>query len=593
MLKSKYQLFIERVAIMTIDKISSKIKNCKKQAIVWTVTMIMLFVFCACDSNNISGESSKINEASGNSSTVTESSQSTVKSKPVHLDKTEVASQKARFAPLEETGTYNRNIITDELIAKPSILPEASNSNIPYWTGFASENKIFKNFKDGRWSESTDGSTYFYEPQIKFIADEGFNCARILYSLSFLSNRDNILEVNVAELEQLDELISWGLKYDVHIMLSITGLPGKFGHGTKEENVQSNDELFTNPELAETFKKYMTMLAGRYADIPNRNLSFELLAEPAVPNWDIDIYARTLTPIVKSIWEASPDRILIVNDVGRQVPEQLAALGCCLSLHSHIYTVDSSRLEDIDYNPTWPMEYLPSFLSADNDQFLTLQSETKFNAGTVSVYQVWGRTKIIADGIELLSDGGEATGWVKVQIPNETKKIVVAAYNEAAEFRAVQIEQEGRDKVTLVCHDLYNNTDKDRMPTILIEDDGATQNMDNPPKTLNAEYFTSAYLKKFIDCAKKYNVGFLATEVGTDTHDLNKEEYKAYHSEWIKAFKDNKIPWMYNCLHGVLAPDGAFKGDCQFDAGYTEVAKIEGTPLVKNTGIIEMLRELR
>jgi beta-glucosidase/6-phospho-beta-glucosidase/beta-galactosidase len=567
--------------------------NKVKQALIWISAMMMLLTLCACGSDNVGRGSSETNAAYGYTSTTMKSSQTEAKSLPMHLKKTDVASQKARYLPVEKVGTYNKNIITDGLKAKLSALPEASNSSIPYWTGFASENKIFKNFKDERWQETTDGSTYFYEQQIKFIADEGFNCARILYSLSFLSNPDNILEVNEAEVEQLDELISWGMKYDVHIMLSFTGLPGKAGTSVQEENVQSNDELFKNPELAEMVKKYLVMLAGRYADIPNRNLSFELLAEPAVPECSLNIYTKVLTPIVKSMWKASPHRILIVSDVAKQVPEQMAALGCCLSLHNHIYTVDSSRLDNIDYNPSWPMEYLPGVFNSDNGQTLTLQSETEFNAGTISMYIDEGNIQIIADGKVLLPSSNGHKGWVEMQFRKGTKEIGIKAAETYVHFSAVKIKSDGKEAVTLVIHDLYTGSENNAMPTILIKDDGTTQNIDNPQKLLNAKFFTSEYLQKFIDCAKKYNVGFLETEVGTDTHDLNKEEYKAYHGEWLKAFKDNHIPWMYNCLHGVLAPYSIFESDNQFAAGYTDVAKIDGTPLVKNIGILEMLREYK
>lgn len=71
-------------------------------------------------------------------------------------------------------------------------------------------------------------------------------------------------------------------------MLSITGMPGKRNTSTQEENVESNDEIFTDSDLQKAYAEYMTMLAKRYAGIPNRILSFELLAEPTVPNDDLE-----------------------------------------------------------------------------------------------------------------------------------------------------------------------------------------------------------------------------------------------------------------------------------------------------------------
>ena len=49
---------------------------------------------------------------------------------------------------------------------------------------------------------------------------------------------------------------------------------------------------------------------------------------------------------MKSIWEDRDDRIVIVNDLWKNVPERMAEIGCCLSLHTHIYMIDERRLEE-------------------------------------------------------------------------------------------------------------------------------------------------------------------------------------------------------------------------------------------------------
>ena len=506
---------------------------------------------------------------------------------PVPLKHSKIANQTSKYISVDSVGTYNPTIITDEIKISKSTLPDASNLSIPYWTGLILENKIFVNHVDGRWIGPTDGVQYFYEEQIKFIADNGFNYARILYSLSFLSNPKDILEVNEVELEQLDELISWGMKYNVHIQLSFTGLPGKRGTSVEEENVGSNDELFKDAKLQDVVNKYLTMLARRYADIPNKNLSFELLAEPAVPNGDLNLYAKVLTPIVQSMWRVSPNRVLVANDVWKQVPEQLAALGVSLSLHNHIYTVDSTRLP-IMYQPKWPMEYLPSYFTQNEGDFLTLKSDTEFNNGKISMYVNDGSIRILVDGkILLLSSKGQ-TGWVEASFPKGTTQIQITDAGTYVNFSAIRIEQDGGKRVTIVVHDLYTGSENNKMPTILIKDDGTTQNIDNPQKLLNADFFTSEYLQKFIDTAKKYHVGFLMTEVGTDTLDLSEEEYKAYHAEWLKALKANHIPWAYNCLHNVLAPKSVLW--LNQDAGFSNIIQVEGTPFLENKGIVDFLK---
>ncbi|MBA4385516.1 MAG: hypothetical protein C0410_12330 [Anaerolinea sp.] len=556
-----------------------------RKVIVVILILVLLFQVTACNTIN--------------STTVTEPATSTAKPAteipptptmfwPYHLSKSKAANQLARYVLVNEIGPYNKTIIPDDLLIR-STLPEASKTSIPYWTGMVLENKIFVNNVDGRWDTTTSGNQYFYEEQIKFLSDQGFNYARIVYSMSFLSNPENIMEVNEAQLEQLDELISWGLKHNVHIQFSFTGLPGKFGTSTEEENVGSNNELFKNTELQQVFKEYLTMFARRYADIPIKDLSFEILAEPNVDSGDMNIYTQVLTPFLQSMWAENPDRILVCADVWKQVPEQLAALGCSISVHNHIYTVDSSRLSMINYAPSWPIQYLPGFFNENGGETLKLVSENGFDAGKVGIYINNGNVKILADDVVILNNSNGQTGWVEVEFQQGTKVIGITDARSFVDFYAVKVEQDGREPVTFVIHDLYTGSETLFMPTIQISDDGTTNNIDEPQKLLNADFFTSDYLQKFIDTAKKYNVGFLMTEVGTDTQNLTEKEYYAYHNEWLTALRNNNISWAYNCQHNILAPEEVLW--LNKEAGFSDILQVPDTPFLENRGVVEFLKK--
>ena len=516
--------------------------------------------------------------------------------------KSKISSLSPEYVPIENVGTYDKTIITDELLNQPSSLPDASNQSIPYWTGMVMENKIFANEYDGgpddRW-EGTDGPNYFYEDQFKFASENGFNCIRILYSLTYLSDPDDIMQINESELKQLDEVISWGIQYNLHIMLSITGMPGKWNTSTQEENVESNDEIFTDSGIQKAYAAYMTMLAKRYAGIPSRNLSFELLAEPTVPNDDLGVYAEVLTPVAEAMWKLSPGRVLIVNDVGRQLPEQMAAIGCSLSLHTHIYTVDGSRLKDpygIDYTGHWPMEYLPEYLNEETGA-LRLISETAFTKGTVAIYVTRGSISVSADGKTLLAkseeknvetDGDYDNGWVSIEIPAAAKEVDISGSDAA--IIAVRITQEDKPDLTLATHALYADDGSvlEKMPTIQIRDDGSTRNMDSPQRKLDSQFIEKQYLQEFIDCAKKYNVGFLMTEIGTDTEDLSADEFVAYESEWLKALKENHISWMWNCMENVCAPKARlWPATIVKDS---DIKNVKGTPFYYNKTLIDLMK---
>ena len=533
---------------------------------------------------------------------------------PVHLERSSIAKQPPRYIPLVEAGGYDKSIVPDTLLQAESRLPEATVSAIPYWTGFVMENKGCVNFSDGRWDTWTDGSSFFYEENIKEIAAEGFNCCRVMYSLSNLSDPSDPLRVDKTQLQCLDELVSWGFRYNVHIMISIMGLPGKNigqdeagkrrwpNEALQQENVQSNDELFRNPEMAALYQSYMEMLVSRYKGIPNRNLSVELLAEPAVPDFEVSLYEDVLLPVVASLQAIDDTRILIANDVAKKIPERLAQAGCALSLHNHVYAVDGRRLKEnlgIDYQGKWPMEYLPGRFGGEEDAPLVLFCEEGFSAGTLEVYFEYGNIRIAADGKTLLtsvkhetwSSGDPDSGGERVQIPAGTREISVGAIEWADALVAVRLLQEDRDPVTLATHLMYQEgLETDVMPRIRVFPDGTTSNADDPQRLLDAAYMKERFLQPWIDCANRNGVGFLLTEVGTDTHDLTREGYEAYEGAWLSALKEERIPWMYNCLHGVLAPQGSVQTDVAYSCGFRDVEQVPDTPFEKVAGLFDWLK---
>lgn len=517
--------------------------------------------------------------------------------KPSKIVKTSVQSQPINYIKIGSVGGYNNKIITNNLL-KACKLPPATASKLPYWTGYIIENKISTNYTDNRWDKYTGGTFYFVEKEIEYLAKNRFNCARVLYSFSFLGKPGDPYMINKSELEQLDELISWGLKNNVHIMISNTGLPNKRSTSWDEENVMSNPELFKNKKMQELYLSYWDMLAKRYKDIPSNVLSFELAVEANVPDGDTKLYADVLTPVAKNIWSYNPKRIVIVNDVWKQVPEQLAKIGCCISLHNHIYTVDERRLRHnykIETDAKWPMEYLPNSFN-DSSGVLTLKSESKFSKGKLILYfectdnpfEIKADEKLISKPVFKGGKWGELTKY-EVEIPKDTSTLTLTPKGGSS-LIAITIKQENKPSVTLPTHGLYTCCETEPLPSIQINNDGTTKNINNPQKLLNSEYFTKQYLKKFIDTAKQYNVGFIMTEIGTDTMDLSPQEYTAYHETWLTALKNNNIGWMYNCIHNILAPQDIMWLNST-NSKFTKFEKVETIPnYYANKAITDMLK---
>ncbi len=521
------------------------------------------------------------------------------------IEPTAVQAQEPWFLPIDEVGAYNPEIITDEIM-DGCTLGDISADALPYWNGLIIENKAFCwTPEDNRWEMSTPGMTYFTEDQIRFQAEQGFNCIRVLYSFSFLSpHSEDINSINMAELEQLDEVLSWCMKYNVHMLLSITGLPGMAGQGREKEDTVYNSALFFDETMGKTFRDYWLMLARRYADIPSGALSFELEAEgecrDEVGVLDMQRYFDVLSPIAYGIWEVSPQRIVIVNDNGKEPPEQMAEIGCCLSLHTHVY--NHSRAEEEWYGLTdvehhWPMEYIPPFFHGPDNGTLKLVSENGFWKGSLTAcFIVYGGRplEVRCDGktVPAETDVNEkGTTILTAQIPDGTKEIELAPtgaeYN--IELIMTELNQEGREQVQLNVPSI-SYVEGQAFPTIQIGDDGTLTSLTGQLLLDGATVYEN-HIKKFVECAERNHVSLLETEIGTDTTVLSVEEYLAYHTMWLEMMKEHHIGWMYNGEQNIFAPKELMWLNGENNPiPFERISQWEDSPYWINDDVMELLK---
>lgn len=520
------------------------------------------------------------------------------------MEKTNVQSKAAKYISLDNVGTYNKDIITDKIL-DACTLGEVDKANLPYWTGFVSERKISVNLDDyAGWSKYTPGPFYFSEDEIACLKENGFNCYRIIYSFSWLSKQGNAEQVNLSELEQLDEVISWCAKYNIHCMLSFIGLPGMKGKGWQKENVGTNNAIFTDSEMSELYGQYCEMLSKRYADLPSGLLSFQLVPEPSpkpTADGDVDMenYCDILGTIADRIWEENSKRIVIVMNCWGKVPEALAAKGCCLSDHIHLSSVEEERFKQLGlkYEATWPMPYLPKVAQPGT---LKLVSKTGFEKGTYTLYIEHSNgelPKISCDGTAAkISTGTNKQGilYYQVAVPSGTKEITWEVdYFEEFYLDMIQLKQNGKETISIPTHALNNALyEGDTYPTIQINSNGTVSNLSG--EKLDADYIYDAYIKKSMDIAQKYKVSYIQTEVGTDTDALSVSEYIAYHSEFLKCFKQHNIGWMFNCAHNIFAPK-----ECMWLNGvnnkipFKSFTAYKNTPYFLNKVVFDLLKKYK
>lgn len=469
---------------------------------------------------------------------------------------------------------FDPAIITQELIDNVD-LPEASVSDIPHWTGFTLENKIFTYFdSDERWSALPYGPAsvrYWYEWQIALIAQEGFNCARCCYALSYLGSPDDPLAISENALAELDNLLAWGLKYNVHIMLTITGNPDKWHTDREEEDVNRSNVIQSDPYYHDLYEKYMVMLASRYREIPAKAFSIELLAEPASVGWEerAQPYFQALSPVIEQIHQIDPDRILIAQEMDLEQFGDLAAAGCALSTHPHLMFYNEDRLRG-EYGFTGNIEYPTTFLPRywfDYNGVLTFHKDSGFDGCTMKIHYEYYASGITvsADGTEVYADPPDdpngapenGPGVKEIVIPDGTTEISIRPLGP--EFACVGIEMFHGDECTVFPVGVTSMEDGPfdsgfALPAITLDEDYKV--LDNDP--YGAEYTSEMFYENLVaygeSIAEKYGVGFILTEVCAD-NDYPLDKYLAFEELETGYLREHKIPWMWNCIEGVIGPE--------------------------------------
>lgn len=159
----------------------------------------------------------------------------------------------------------------------------------------------------------------------------GFNFLRVPLNTKFFFANADVNQPAIQYWENLDELISWGIQYKVHISLVVCETYGHNCTYTEEEST-----LFQNQQQMDLFVTFWDTVAKRYADIPNNALSFNLLNEPCDYIGE-DVYCEMALHLAEVIRAHTPDR-LIISDMfswGKEPLEGLVGSGIVQTIHCY------------------------------------------------------------------------------------------------------------------------------------------------------------------------------------------------------------------------------------------------------------------
>lgn len=238
----------------------------------------------------------------------------------------------AQMVPYEDTAAFDPAIITPELLAKQTTLPDASCALLPAeWHGVLMYDMGRVTNQSTDWS--LDKQIYAYE--IQAVKDAGFNFIGLAFDFSVLQGPEpEEGKLNETRLKELDQVIAWCIERDIHVDLRCAGLGGFKRSDSFDDWWNWNDAGVNDTGYAGEFAALWKALAQRYAGIPNRYLSFNLFIEPLCHS--DEQYAAFFGPAVSAIREASPERCIIAdihsnNLTGRSIAE----MGVALSFHAY------------------------------------------------------------------------------------------------------------------------------------------------------------------------------------------------------------------------------------------------------------------
>lgn len=475
----------------------------------------------------------------------------------------ESGEEEAVYVRVEEAGemTIPASCYQDN----PHNLPDVSTEELPAFQGSGYINK----FNSRAYRE-------FSESDIRFLGENGFNYVRLMFGFSTLGAPDypeDAWLVNEKELEKLDELLCWGMKYGVHVQICMHGQPGRHdmenfvdgesGEYITAENYQSGS-LYPTVEEWRLISAYWEMMAKRYENIPNRFLSFDLMNEWSVQEDEVTQFTADWKTVIDRIRAVDADRTLVASfDMGAcmNAVESIASQHVAISYHiyspgrlCHLGASYMQKQYPYLQSAEWPMVYFPCTLR-EKDESLIIVNEA--HAGNMRLYvsasEGNARLKVSADGNILTTlqpeDGLQYDKSWDISLPVQTQKIEITAEQGLVRIGMLQLTG-GEKDVTMTPHDVFSTgSDTAGGLTLYARTDGSFANDTN--RLYTAEDIYEEYVRPYQRIAEENGVGFMMNEFGIfGGAYLEGDTAYTYYRQMRQMFKKHKIGFALCELNG-------------------------------------------
>ena len=239
-------------------------------------------------------------------------------------------------------------------------------NKLPRWRGF----NLLDFYTSHKWRAGSRNQTT--EEDFKWMTDWGFDFVRIpLQYPSYInySNRElqrqitpeETVDYNEEVLDEIEKLIYWANKYNLHVSLNLHRAPGFCINAGFNEPFN----LWKDEEAQQAFYAHWDMWAKRFKNVSPKLLSFDLLNEPCFREDMNDQYSKK-TPVPEELYRKivigckevilkhNPDRLIVAdgNDGGSLVIPELVDLNIGQSCRGyHPGYISHYRAEWVWKNP--------------------------------------------------------------------------------------------------------------------------------------------------------------------------------------------------------------------------------------------------
>lgn len=476
------------------------------------------------------------------------------------------------YVPLSEVDTYDKSILTNELLSANSDLPEVTHTQLPStWKGAG-----LSGCKDRRYIYR-----HFRESDVTFLAENGFNFLRLFYGFDTLRfpnyPKDGRL-VNENELKELDQLIAWGIEHGVHIQISMSFYLDEDGNCKIDDpNYMPDSMMPENDAEWAIINDYWTMLVKRYAGIPSRYLTFDLSNEIQPDSENFDYQAEKLSKMVSSLRSVDADRVLLYSFPGNPDTawmEVTASLGLAVGCHPYyprnISTGDTGAGTGDYFEPCWPMPVLPAWKIATRQVPLILQGKIDGTELAIHVGKSGSNAivEVLADGKLVKSfnmpkpiweENGECwygEDMLTCSLPEGTSEVQIWVREEDAHIDTVIVKEAGNQ--TSISFSSDEETDTDPLPIVIHEDNSYSNTADT---VITGEEIYNKAIQPYQKIAQQHGVGFMIGEFGIFANaDWDIDVVTSYYDTMMALFEEQKLGWcfceLYNSGTHLLLREG-------------------------------------